>query len=81
MWDFETRVVARTFQAHSSAVTCVAWARNGHYLMSGSQDKVVCLWDILQNKKVGHCQSLVLSLEAQVTFYGRIEHFTPGLQR
>lgn len=52
VWDFETRVVSRTFQAHAQAVTCVAWARNGRYLMSGSLDRSVSLWDILENKQV-----------------------------
>lgn len=54
MWDFETRVVARTFQAHTQAVTCLAWARSGRYLMSGSLDRTVSLWDILDNRQVRH---------------------------
>jgi COMPASS component SWD1 len=52
IWDFETRVVARTFKPHNQAVTCLAWGRSGHHLHSGSSDGEVSVWDILNNAEV-----------------------------
>ncbi len=62
VWDFETRVVARTFKAHGQPVTCVTWARNGRYVMSGSLDRTVVLWDILDNKQARPCHFAQLQL-------------------
>lgn len=52
IWDFETRVVARTFKPHNQLVTYLAWGRSGHHLHSGSQAGEVSVWDVLNNAQV-----------------------------
>ncbi len=75
IWDFETRVVARTFKPHSQVVTCLAWGRSGHHLHSGSAAGEVSVWDVLNNAQVrqapfsslqaGHVQLLRTCLAVQ----------------
>ncbi|BDA44046.1 Retinoblastoma-binding protein 5 [Coccomyxa sp. Obi] len=78
VWDFETRVVARTFQAHNQAVTCLAWARSGRYLMSGSLDRTVSLWDILENKQAAKMQcvgpAVALSVDRKDPFHALVSY-------
>ena len=52
IWDAETRGAARTCQPHSQSVTCLAWSRDGHHLVSGSLDSTVSLWRVLDNAQV-----------------------------
>lgn len=48
----ETRGVARTFQPHAQAVTCLAWSRDGHFLASAAADSTLSLWRVLDNRQV-----------------------------
>ena len=52
IWDTETRGAARTCQPHTHTITCLAWSRDGHLLVSGSLDGTVSLWRVLDNAQV-----------------------------
>ena len=53
IYDMETRGVARSFQPHSQAVSCLAWSRDGHFLASAGLDSTLSLWRVLDNQQVG----------------------------
>jgi WD40 repeat protein len=40
-------------KGYSSKVNCIAFSTNGNYLASGSDDKIIKLWNIETNKNVG----------------------------
>ena len=44
MWDLVESTLVRTLKAHSKAVTCIAYRRDQHEMVSGSQDGSVKLW-------------------------------------
>ncbi|KAK9808774.1 hypothetical protein WJX72_003348 [[Myrmecia] bisecta] len=67
IWDFETRGVAQTYQAHGegSSVTCLAWSRNGRFLVSGGMDHNIIVQNVEQN--IQH---------AQMTLPGIVTHMS-----
>jgi WD40 repeat protein len=46
------RLDPRTFEGHSSYVTCVALSEDGRYAVSGSYDQTARLWDIAAGKEI-----------------------------
>ncbi len=44
VWDASTGNISHTFREHSDQVNALAWAPNGKYIASASDDKTVCVW-------------------------------------
>lgn len=62
MWDIANRTIKHIFSGHEQDIYSLDFARNGRYIASGSGDKTVRLWDIVDGK-----QELILSIEDGVT--------------
>lgn len=62
MWDIATRSIKNVFQGHEQDIYSLDFAGNGRYIASGSGDKTVRLWDVLDGKLV-----YTLSIEDGVT--------------
>lgn len=62
MWDIASRTIKNTFYGHEQDIYSLDFARNGRYIASGSGDKTVRLWDVIEGK-----QELILSIEDGVT--------------
>lgn len=52
IFDFLTRMVAKSYLGHVHPVTSLSWSRDGYKLLSTSTDNNVCLWDVLS----GECE-------------------------
>ena len=62
LWDCETRSIAvEWYQGHGmlgsdqveqpvAPVTCLAWSRDGHQILSGGEDGRVVLWNVMEGK-------------------------------
>ncbi|KAI6184241.1 WD-REPEATS-REGION domain-containing protein [Aphelenchoides bicaudatus] len=46
MWDPKTGACLATFHDHKNSVTSVQWNKNGNWLLSGSRDHVIKLYDV-----------------------------------
>lgn len=62
MWDIASRTIKNIFSGHEQDIYSLDFAGNGRYIASGSGDKTVRLWDILDGKLV-----YTLSIEDGVT--------------
>src|ERR1051326_4116196 len=51
IFDIQTRKVIRTIGRHSGAVTTVAWDRKAEYMMTGSVDRSIGLWEVATGDK------------------------------
>jgi len=56
LWDAQTggQVLANPLQGHTSSVNSVAFSPDGRYIVSGSGDSTIWLWDAQTGKQVGH---------------------------
>ena len=54
VWDFDTRVVARTFEHHGKRITSLSWTRSSRWLCSSSLDGKLLLTNVL-SPEVRHC--------------------------
>ncbi|CAD5210103.1 unnamed protein product [Bursaphelenchus okinawaensis] len=52
IWDPRTGICLTTFHDHKNSVTAVEWNKNGNWLLSGSRDHVIKLYDIRMLKEV-----------------------------
>src|SRR5215467_13946142 len=50
--DTGTMKVAQTLGPHSAAVTAVGWSREGDFIVSGSLDRTVGVWEVKNGRKV-----------------------------
>lgn len=48
LWDFQKRDRVGKFHAHDNQINGVIFSSDGKWLISGSRDKLVCLWDTEQ---------------------------------
>lgn len=52
----------RTLMGHEGGILCLGMSSNGSYLLSGSQDRKILLWNVDNGKKIatfdGHAQSV-----------------------
>lgn len=62
VWDIAARTIKHIFTGHEQDIYSLDFAGNGRYIASGSGDKTVRLWDILDGKLV-----YTLSIEDGVT--------------
>lgn len=62
VWDIAARTIKHIFSGHEQDIYSLDFAGNGRYIASGSGDKTVRLWDILDGKLV-----YTLSIEDGVT--------------
>lgn len=53
VWDSVTGSLKHEFELHQKAATSVAFSPNGQYLLSGSVDERVNVYDLKQNKPLG----------------------------
>ncbi|KRY13998.1 Transcription initiation factor TFIID subunit 5 [Trichinella patagoniensis] len=77
MWSMECETPVRAFIGHLSTVNCVAFHPNSNYVATGSNDRTVRLWDLLDGKCVrlftGHqdaIQSLYFSDDGHILASG-----------
>jgi len=47
IWDFLTRGIAKSINAHVHPICSLSWTRNGRRIVSASTDNCVCVWDVL----------------------------------
>jgi len=46
-WDVQTgEAISGPFTAHTHFVTSVAVSPDGKHIVSGSEDKTICVWDV-----------------------------------
>ena len=71
----------RTFKGHSSGVTSVAFSADGRYVLSGSYDKTLKLWDVSNGQEVrtfsGHSSyvmSVAFSPDGRYALSGSYDH-------
>jgi WD40 repeat protein len=73
IWDTDKKVVTAKMDGHSEAVVSLAFSRDGKYLVSGSHDKKVVLWETKTGRKletfVGHTKE-VTSVAISVSLHG-----------
>ena len=50
VWDIAARTIKHTFKGHDQDIYSLDYAGNGRYIASGSGDKTVRLWDVLEGK-------------------------------
>lgn len=62
VWDIATRSIKHVFTGHEQDIYSLDYAGNGRYIASGSGDKTVRLWDVVEGKLV-----YTLSIEDGVT--------------
>ena len=59
-----------SFQCHGGCVNCLQWNKSGQYLLSGSDDTNVCLWEPLSHKLIttipSHHEQNVFSVKVGV---------------
>lgn len=48
-----TAAVVAAAEVDGAPVTALSWSRNARWLMAGSSDGTVCLWDVVAGTKVG----------------------------
>ncbi|KIJ41240.1 hypothetical protein M422DRAFT_255747, partial [Sphaerobolus stellatus SS14] len=53
LYWLEVLSVLKNVQGHTSAVLSVAFSPDGKYIVSGSEDKTICLWNVETGKAVG----------------------------
>ncbi|MCU0754554.1 MAG: hypothetical protein MUE46_05445 [Xanthomonadales bacterium] len=58
LWDRESGQCLRVFDGHTDRITSVAYAPDGHTLLSAAYDKTVRLWDLA----TGACLKIILPL-------------------
>jgi WD40 repeat protein len=46
LWDFDGGFQIRVLSGHVGPINCVAWSLDGQYIVSGGDDKSVCLWEV-----------------------------------
>ena len=46
LWDGNTGQFIHTFEGHTEGISDIAWASDGEYLASASDDKTIKLWSI-----------------------------------
>ena len=56
LWDAYSGELVHTFEGHTEGISDIAWASDGEYLASASDDKTIMIWSI---ESVGFLLSLV----------------------
>lgn len=46
VWDIEARKIVRTLKGHTEEIYSLDFSRNGRYIVSGSADKTMWIWDL-----------------------------------
>lgn len=46
IWDLESKKCIKTFVGHEHWVTALSFSPNNKYLISGSRDETIKMWDI-----------------------------------
>lgn len=46
LWDLDTGKLVKQFRGHTAPVLCLAISRDGRFLVSGSADLTMCLWQL-----------------------------------
>ena len=77
LWDVASGRELRTLNAHSRAVSSVAFSPNGKLLASGSFDQTIALWDVVSENELrrlkrhsGSVFSVVLSPDGKTVASG-----------
>ncbi|MFY0607036.1 MAG: hypothetical protein JXR10_09990 [Cyclobacteriaceae bacterium] len=52
IWDIESKSIDRSLSAHSAAVTDIEFSNNGSFLLSGSFDRSIQLWNLADAGKL-----------------------------
>jgi WD40 repeat protein len=52
IWDTKTGMLVATLKGHTAPVMAVGFADGGRYLITGSQDKKLFLWDVASGEFV-----------------------------
>ena len=62
IWDFNERKSIGVMEGHTTCIRCVAVTFDYKYIISGSNDKTVRIWDFFEKKQV-----LMLSFDDLIT--------------
>jgi len=52
VWDSHTGKLVRSFRGHTGVVTSIAFSPDGRWLVSGSRDHTVKVWDLKELDEV-----------------------------
>jgi len=72
--------VITTYEGHSDQINCIAVARNNRFVVTGSSDKTIIVWDVMKGKKhmqlEGHdwkVRSVDISFDSKFMVSGSID--------
>lgn len=64
LWDIDAYAILGEFRGHQSAITCAAFSKDNQFLISGSYDKAIRIWNVATQEKLKHynCDSSAVSV-------------------
>merc|ERR1712110_1390297 len=65
IWDFITRGLVKTIQAHSHPIASLDWTRDGNFLISAGADNLINIWNVILGECIYSFRSSIPVLSAK----------------